>query len=120
MSRSKIVALAGMTALSVVLFGSSEASSAPIRDIGKCACHCKTAGGWGEDITIATNRTCYVFNDQTCNISDPATGGVRSGKLASCIKLPGTPIPDGSGTWGTSGTWNTGGSWTPTLAPVRR
>jgi hypothetical protein len=105
MSRcSKIVTLTGMAALSVVLFGSSEARSVPVNRTVKCQCQCKTPGTlWGMVTISRQGYFCNPFNGATCNISDPATGGVRSGTLQFCAEESDSANSGGQGTWNTPG-----------------
>jgi hypothetical protein len=51
---------------------------------GSCTCACVTSS----QIQIANYNSqgypCEAFNGATCNVEDPATGGIRSGQLLSC------------------------------------
>ena len=95
------VSILGLT----VLFGSSEASAAPKWGApgGRCDCNCSVTGR-SEILTIAeTVYGCHAAEGKTCNLSDPATGGVRSGKITFCIPRPTGPLYDPTVQWHSDG-----------------
>ncbi len=53
----------------------------------QCACICQAPGdiiGVITDISNTGGFSCGAYNGKTCNYSDPATGGVRSGTTKYC------------------------------------
>ena len=72
-----------------VLFTSPEVTWAiPKSPIYKqCACLCQAPGdviGVITDISNTGGFSCGAYNGKTCNYSDPATGGVRTGTTKYC------------------------------------
>jgi hypothetical protein len=71
---------------------------------------------------------CGVYNSKTCNVSDPATGGVRSGQTVNCCQVQdnGTCRDSASGTIVAqptriiNGTLTTTTTTTPTTPPATR
>ena len=53
----------------------------------QCACLCQAPGdviGVITDISNTGGFSCGAYNGKTCNYSDPATGGVRTGTTKYC------------------------------------
>ena len=58
-----------------------------------CLCTCQVLGSKGETRSYdQTGDGCGILGGKTCNISDPETGGTRSGKLVECWD-PTDPYP---------------------------
>ena len=51
---------------------------------GNCMCVCNVGGYWHGLIYPPIGGVCSGYDGKTCNVTDPATGGVRSGRLLGC------------------------------------
>src|SRR5262245_16299964 len=100
MSRSKIVtlttlALDDMTDRLRTGFQRSEQHDRKSGHAGLC----KTPGTLSALISLSRQGYfCNPFNGATCNLSDPATGGVRSGTLEMCSESGDSANSGGEGT----------------------
>ena len=72
-----------------VLFGSSDVSFALPKDpiYNQCACACVLPGesfGVIDEVSNTAGVPCGAYNNKTCNVEDPQTGGIRTGTLKYC------------------------------------
>ena len=80
----------------LVLVTPSLAKKKPphIEMTGRCDCACLTPGGLTSSVTVESEGyACAAFDNKTCNVADPATGGIRSGKTLACqesMEAPGS------------------------------
>jgi hypothetical protein len=51
---------------------------------GRCSCVCSGPNLFVGREYDSLGNTCDAFDGKTCNVEDPATGGVRSGRLLGC------------------------------------
>src|SRR4029079_8240863 len=61
---------------------------------GECNCQCVVDGGAGHSggLGLITGLPtsfgiCSVYNTKTCNLADPETGGIRSGRTGNCCQV---------------------------------
>jgi hypothetical protein len=79
--------------LFAIVVGVPHAASAlPKQGAGQaCSCICFVPLGYPADSLVAvmnynsSNHQCYLFNGKTCNLENPNTGGVSSGRLSNCL-----------------------------------
>jgi len=72
-----------------VFFGSSDVSLALQNDpiYNQCACACVLPGesfGVIDEVSNTAGVPCGAYNNKTCNVEDPQTGGIRTGTLKYC------------------------------------
>ncbi len=81
MSKARMLTLLPAFLVTLMLVTPSLARQ-KLEATGNCACLC-TAGPTGL-IYPPIGAECSVYDGHTCNVYDPATGGVRSGRLIGC------------------------------------
>lgn len=67
--------------------GVSEARAKKDLIYNECACACVLPGqsfGTITDIKNTAGLPCGAYNNKTCNVEDPETGGIRSGTTKEC------------------------------------
>ena len=84
MASPKILPFGLLPALLLISLWATPTLAAPKYVVtGRCLCWCDV-GGTDPQVYDGMGATCDSFNDKTCNVQDPQTGGVRSGRLKAC------------------------------------
>ena len=89
-----------MLGLAAVFLLPAVASAKPKGTTTKCECECYVSAHLAPFVTYnAGGSSCVALERQTCNVEDPATGGIRTGKLDYC-----SPVSDSNSGHGSSPT----------------
>ena len=85
MALSKILPFSLLFVLLIITLWMTTALARPrVVATGNCLCTCFAGTGVEFRVYGPTGGTCDLYNGKTCNIEDPETRGIRSGRLEAC------------------------------------